>query len=44
MKLRKLQHLDENQQWIDEAYAYENETGQVEFRYNTLTWGRVGRT
>ena len=43
MRLRKLQILDEDDNtWTDEAYALEDDTGQVEFRYNTLTWGRVG--
>lgn len=43
MRIRKLQILDEDDGiWVNEAYAIENETGQVEFCYNTLTWGRVG--
>jgi hypothetical protein len=43
MRVRILQVLDEDEgRWVDEAYAIENEAGQVEFRYNTLTWGRVG--
>ena len=43
MRVRKLQILDEdNNTWTDEAYALEDDTGQVEFRYNTLTRGRVG--
>ena len=41
MRLRKLQHLDENGTWFDDAYALENSQGQVIFRYN-LAWGRVG--
>ena len=42
MKIRRFQVLDEDQQWLDEAYAYEKPDGQVGFRYNVLTWGRVG--
>jgi len=43
MRVRILQVLDEDEgRWVDEAYAIEDEMGQVEFRYNTLTWGRVG--
>jgi hypothetical protein len=41
MKIRKLQRLDENGTWFDDAYAFENDEGQVIFRYN-LAWGRVG--
>lgn len=43
MRIRRLQILDEDdKQWRDEAYVIEDNTGQIEFRYNTLTWGRVG--
>ena len=41
MRLRKLQRLDEDGTWFDDAYAFENNEGQVIFRYN-LAWGRVG--
>src|SRR5687768_13204159 len=41
MRLRKLQRLDEDGTWFDDAYAFENSKGQVIFRYN-LAWGRVG--
>jgi hypothetical protein len=41
MKVRRLQRQDKRDQWYDDAYAYENETGQVIFCYN-LTWDRVG--
>jgi hypothetical protein len=43
MKVRRLQRQDKRDQWYDDAYAYENETGQVIFCYN-LTWDRVGST
>ncbi len=42
MKVRKLQQLNDDQVWVDDAYAYEDDQEGVEFRYNTLTWGRVG--
>lgn len=41
MKIRRLQRRDENAQWYDDAYAYENDNGQITFRYN-LTWESVG--
>lgn len=38
-----LQILDEDHgNWVNEAYVIEDDTGRIEFRYNTLTWGRVG--
>ena len=40
MKLRRLQRRDETG-WYDDAYAFEDETGRVIFRYN-LTWERTG--
>lgn len=43
MKLRRLQRQDKNDQWYDDAYVYEDNEGQVIFRYN-LTWDRVGST
>jgi len=43
MKLRRLQRQDEDDRWYDDAYAYEDNEGQVIFRYN-LTWDRVGST
>ncbi len=42
MRLRKLQRLDEDKVWFDDAYAYENNEGKTIFRYSILTWGRVG--
>lgn len=41
MRLRQLQRQNEEGQWFDDAYAFEDNSGQVIFRYN-LTWGRVG--
>lgn len=41
MKVRKLQRKDEDGVWFDDAYAFENEEGNIIFRYN-LAWGRVG--
>lgn len=41
MRVRILQFKDEDGQWYDEAYAYEDSTGQVTLYYN-LTWERVG--
>ncbi len=43
MKLRRLQRQNENDQWYDDAYAYEDSQGRVIFRYN-LTWDRIGST
>ncbi|MFN8494743.1 MAG: hypothetical protein U0350_44485 [Caldilineaceae bacterium] len=40
MKIRRLQRRFEDQ-WLDDAYAYEAEQGKVIFCYN-LTWGRMG--
>ncbi len=42
MRLRKLQRLDEDNVWFDDAYAYENNEDKTVFRYSILTWGRVG--
>jgi hypothetical protein len=41
MKYRRLQRRFDSGEWTDDAYAYENQHGQVVFRYN-LTWGRMG--
>ena len=41
MKIRRLQRRDENNQWYGDAYVYENDEGQIIFRYN-LTWESVG--
>ena len=41
MKIRRLQRQDEHNQWYDDAYAFENDKGQITFCYN-LTWERVG--
>ena len=42
MRIKQLQRLNDNDEWVSDAYVYENETGQLVFRYNVLTWGRVG--
>jgi hypothetical protein len=42
MKVRKLQRLNNAQQWEDHGYAFEHENGQCLFRFNTLVWGRIG--
>lgn len=36
-----MQFKDDDGQWYDDAYAFENDAGQVVFRYN-LTWEQVG--
>lgn len=41
MRVRRLQYNEEGGGWYDDAYAYENEQGQVTFRYN-LTWEKIG--
>lgn len=41
MRLRRLKFKDDDGQWYDDAYAFENNAGQVIFRYN-LTWEQVG--
>lgn len=41
MKIRRLQRRDEDGIWFDDAYALEDEQGQVTFYYN-LTWERLG--
>ena len=44
MRVRILQITDENDdqlEWYDDAYVYEDDQGQVVFRYN-LAWDRVG--
>ena len=42
MKVRRLQELNDQQQWEDHGYAFEREDGQCLFRFNTLVWGRIG--
>lgn len=42
MKVRKLQRLNNTQQWVDHGYVFERENGQCLFRFNTLVWGRIG--
>ena len=42
MKVRRLQELNDQQQWMDHGYAFEREDGQCLFRFNTLVWGRIG--
>jgi hypothetical protein len=41
MRVRTLQIKDDDGQWYDEGYAFEDETGQIFFRYNLL-WERIG--
>jgi hypothetical protein len=41
MRVRKLQRLDEEGHWFDDAYAYEKSSGHVVFRYS-VAWGRIG--
>jgi hypothetical protein len=36
MKVRKLQRLNNAQQWEDQGYAFEHENGQCLFRFITL--------
>ena len=42
MKIRKLQRLENNEDWVDDGYCYEKPNGRVVFRYNAVTWGRIG--
>jgi hypothetical protein len=42
MKFRKLQQLNDEDQWEDHGYAFEREDGQALFRYNNLVWGQMG--
>ncbi len=42
MKFRKLQRLNDQDQWADHGYAYEREDGRASFRYNNLVWGQLG--
>lgn len=42
MKIRKLQRLGNNEGWVDDGYCYKKPNGQVVFRYNAVTWGRIG--
>lgn len=42
MKVRRLQEMNDQQQWEDHGYALEREDGQCLFRFNTLVWGRIG--
>ena len=43
MRVRRLQSLaDDDQQWLDEAYAYEKPDGLVRFRYNPMVWEGIG--
>ena len=41
MRLRKLQRLNEDSGWFDDAYAYEDQSRRVVFCYN-IAWGRIG--
>ncbi len=42
MRVRRLQSLADNYQWLDEAYAYEKSDGTVRFRYNPMVWEGIG--
>jgi len=42
MKVRKLQRLNEKEQWEDHGYAYERTDGRASFRYNNLVLGQIG--
>ncbi len=42
MKFRKLQRLNEQEQWEDHGYAYERQDGRATFRYNNLVLGQLG--
>jgi hypothetical protein len=43
MRVRRLQSLaDDDQQWLDEAYAYEKPDGTIRFRYNPMVWEGIG--
>jgi hypothetical protein len=42
MRFRKLQRLNEKEEWEDHGYAYEQEDGRASFRYNVLVLGRIG--
>ncbi len=42
MKFRKLQQLNDEDQWEDHSYAFEGEDGRALFRYNNLVWGQIG--
>lgn len=42
MKFRKLQQLNDEDQWEDHGYAFEREDGRASFRYNNLVWGQMG--
>ncbi len=42
MKFRKLQQMNEQDQWEDHGYAYERDDGRASFRYNNLVWGQIG--
>ena len=42
MKVRRLQRLNEENQWEDHGYAYEREDGRASFRYNNLVLGQIG--
>lgn len=42
MKFRKLQQMNDQDQWEDHGYAFEREDGRTLFRYNNLVWGQIG--
>jgi hypothetical protein len=42
MRFRRLQELNEQEQWEDHGYVYELEDGRCTFRYNPLVWESTG--
>ena len=42
MRVRRLQYLNEDGVWVNQAYVIEDTQGELSFYYNSLTWGRVG--
>ena len=43
MRIRRLQSLgDDDQYWVDEAYAYETPDRTVRFRCNPMVWEGIG--
>jgi hypothetical protein len=42
MKVRRLQRLNDQEQWEDHGYVYELKDGRCTFRYNPLVWESTG--
>ena len=42
MKVRRLQRLNDQEQWEDHGYVYELKDGRCTFRYNPLLWESTG--